>query len=108
MFGRALRARGITLRAVHVLLVPVFKEEVCFAFGAGYFQPKDITKMEACLGEHFAHETIFDYSTFLGLLGGFLNLEMSFLLACAYPEKAQEIGAGTMKTLQIPPVEVSQ
>ena len=37
----------IALRALHVLLIPVLKEEICFAVAAGHFQKKDLAKMEA-------------------------------------------------------------
>eukprot|EP00927_Polykrikos_kofoidii_P048035 TRINITY_DN42273_c0_g2_i1.p1 TRINITY_DN42273_c0_g2~~TRINITY_DN42273_c0_g2_i1.p1 ORF type:complete len:1026 (-),score=241.96 TRINITY_DN42273_c0_g2_i1:68-3145(-) len=81
----------VSLRALHVLLVPVLKEEICFAYAAGYFQQKDMAKMEAALGEHLLHEAIFDSGNFLGDLGAMLNLTMAFCLSAAWPDRAAEI-----------------
>ncbi|CAE8701307.1 unnamed protein product [Polarella glacialis] len=84
----------LALRALHVLFVPVLKEELCMAVAAGYFQGKDVAKMEAALGEHFLHEVIFDSSNFLSDLGTLLNLSIAFCLGAAFPDKAAEIAAG--------------
>mmetsp|Transcript_49777 Transcript_49777/g.131988 ORF Transcript_49777/g.131988 Transcript_49777/m.131988 type:complete len:1009 (-) Transcript_49777:159-3185(-) len=81
----------VTLRALHVLLMPVLKEETCFAYAAGYFQVKDPDKMEAALGEHFAHEVIVDNGSFLEDLAKVLNLSVAFLLLAANPEKASQL-----------------
>eukprot|EP00933_Yihiella_yeosuensis_P067688 TRINITY_DN7268_c3_g1_i1.p1 TRINITY_DN7268_c3_g1~~TRINITY_DN7268_c3_g1_i1.p1 ORF type:complete len:956 (-),score=207.10 TRINITY_DN7268_c3_g1_i1:143-2755(-) len=87
----------LALRGLHILYVPVVKEELCFAVGAGYFQGRDMAKMEACLGEHFLHETIMDSSSFLSDLATLLNLSMAFVLSAAFPDKAAEFSSGTVK-----------
>jgi len=87
----------LALRAVHVCLVPVLKEEICFAVAAGHFQNKDMAKMEAALGEHFLHETIFDSSAWLADLGHLLNLEMAFCLMAAFPDHATAIAEGKFR-----------
>jgi len=87
----------LALRALHVLYVPVIKEELCFAVAAGYFQNRDVAKMEAALGEHFLHEALIDSSAFLGDLGRMMNLCMAFCLGAAFPEKAADIAAGKME-----------
>jgi hypothetical protein len=92
----------LALRAVHVLLVPVVKEDICFAYAAGYFQSKDPAKMEAALGEHFLHEAIFVNSAFLANLGHLLNLEITLCLIAAWPERAEEITSGKMKGTVLP------
>jgi len=92
----------LALRAIHVLFVPVLKEEICFAVAAGYFQQRDIAKMEAALGEHFLHETIFDSSGFIVQLAHLLNLEMAFCLSAAFPEKAAEIAQSKMTGSVLP------
>lgn len=84
----------LALRAMHVLLVPVLKEELCFAVAAGFFQTKDLAKMEACLGEHFLHQALLESSSFVTNLAALLNLEMAFCLGAALPAKVAEIGAG--------------
>lgn len=84
----------LAVRAMHVMLVPVLKEEVCFAYAVGYFQPKDMAKFEAALGEHFLHETIFDSSAFLQDLAAFLNLEIAVCLLAAFPDNSASINAG--------------
>jgi len=96
----------LALRAVHVLLVPVLKEDFCFAVAAGYFQRKDMGKMEAALAEHFVNETILESSTFVSNLATLLNLEIAFMLSAAFPAKAAEITGGTYKD-SILPTEVS-
>lgn len=92
----------VALRALHVLLVPVLKEELCFAVAAGYFQQKDMAKMEAALGEHFLHETIFECSGFVSDLANLLNLEMACCLIAALPDKAAEITAGKVRGSVLP------
>lgn len=83
----------LALRAVHVLLAPVLKEELCFAVAAGYFQTKNMAKMEQCLGEHFLHQTILESDSWITSLAALLNLEMAFCLSAALPHKAAEIAA---------------
>jgi len=92
----------LALRAVHVLLVPVLKEDFCFAVGSGFFQGKDMAKMEACLGEHLLHETILDSSAFINSLAHLLNLEIAFCLTAAFPDKAAEIAEGKFKGSILP------
>jgi len=94
------------VRAMHVLLVPVLKEELCFAYAAGYFQSRDMAKMEQALGEHLVHETILDSGQYLSDLAALLNLEMAFCLSAALPDRMADIVAGKV-TGSILPTEVS-
>jgi len=96
------------LRAIHVFLVPVLKEEICFAYAAGYFQQRDLQKMEAALGEHLLHETIFDSSSYLADLAALLNLEMAFCLVAAWPDRAANLLEGNVSGSILPETVSSQ
>mmetsp|Transcript_110713 Transcript_110713/g.319814 ORF Transcript_110713/g.319814 Transcript_110713/m.319814 type:complete len:1018 (-) Transcript_110713:151-3204(-) len=97
----------LAVRAMHVLLVPVLKEDLCFAVGAGYFQSRDPSKMEACLGEHFLHQTILESSAFLQSLATLLNLEIAFCLCAALPHRAAEVVAGKLTSGSVLTSEIS-
>lgn len=84
----------LTLRALHVLLVPVLKEELCMAVAAGHFQQRDPAKMEIALGEHFLFETILASTGFLGDLAHLLNLCMAFCLGAVFPVQAADLANG--------------
>lgn len=92
----------LALKGIHVLLVPVIKEDFCFACAAGHFQGKDMAKFEASLGEHLLHETILDSSGFNTSLATMLNLEFAFCLISAFPDKAAEIVSGAFKGTILP------
>ncbi|CAJ1449814.1 unnamed protein product, partial [Effrenium voratum] len=56
----------LALRAFHVLLVPVMKENLCMVVAASYFHGKNMQTMETAMGEHLVHEAILGSSSFLG------------------------------------------
>eukprot|EP00439_Symbiodinium_sp_Y106_P036881 s904_g4.t1 len=87
----------LTLRAFHVLLVPVMKENLCMLCAASFFHGKNMATMEAAMGEHFVYDALLGSSGFLGDLGVFLNLVMAFCLSAAFPDKAADFAGGTAK-----------
>ncbi|CAJ1404299.1 unnamed protein product [Effrenium voratum] len=87
----------LALRAFHVLLVPVMKENLCMVVAASYFHGKNMQTMETAMGEHLVHEAILGSSSFLGDLGAFLNLAMAFFLCAALPDKAADILGGKVQ-----------
>lgn len=87
----------LTLRAFHVLLVPVMKENLCMLCAASFFHGKNMATMEAAMGEHFVYDALLGSSGFLGDLGVFLNLVMAFCLSAAFPDKAADFAGGAAK-----------
>jgi|EP00427_Karlodinium_veneficum_P039908 hypothetical protein len=96
----------LALRAVHVLFVPVMKEDFCYAVAASHFQSRDKNKMEQALGEHFVLESILECPAFLQNLASLLEKEIVFLLSAAFPERAADIAEAKFGA-SILPTEVS-
>merc|ERR550537_1734864 len=94
----------LTLRGVHCLLIPSLKEAQAMEC-AGHFQyQKERAKSDDAYCHWLCSEIIFGSNDFQEHLAKLINLAMSFILNCAFPEVAQ---GGKLANVRVPPATVS-
>ena len=80
----------LTVRALHCSLIPSFKEAQGAMECAGHFQYKmERAKSDDAFCHWLCSEIILGSNDFQEHLAKFVNLAMSFILNCAFPELAQ-------------------
>merc|ERR1719235_2929813 len=95
----------LTLKGIHCLLIPSLKEAQAALECAGHFQyQKERAKSDDAYCHWLCSEIIFGSNDFQEHLAKIMNLAMSFILNCAYPEVAQ---GGKLANVRVPPATVS-